>query len=82
MARLPALPAPEIAPFAQVYSPRYPGNMASTVNKDQLHDVLDEAVIVINEEDFERSRKDPRVRAFLASARELGAELEAEGVEF
>jgi hypothetical protein len=68
--------------FAQVYSPRYPGNMASTVNKDKLHDVLDQAVIVIDERDLERSRRDPRVRAFHESADQLMAELEAEGADY
>ncbi|HEY8304224.1 MAG TPA: hypothetical protein VIG42_06515 [Solirubrobacteraceae bacterium] len=56
--------------------------MATALNKEQLHDVLDRAVIVIDAEDLEHSREDPRVRAFHQSADELLAELEAEGAEY
>jgi hypothetical protein len=38
--------------------------MATALDKDKLHDVLDQAVIVIDERDLERSRNDPLVRAF------------------
>lgn len=56
--------------------------MATTVDKDKLHDVLDQAVIVIGEQELERSRRDPRVHAFHKSADELMAELEAEGADY
>jgi hypothetical protein len=56
--------------------------VASTLDKDKLHDVLDQAVVVIDAEDLERSRRDPRVRAFHESAEKLLLELEAEGVEY
>ena len=56
--------------------------MASTLDKDKLHDVLDQAVMVIDERDLERSRRDPRVRAFHESADQFLAELEAEGAEY
>lgn len=82
VACLPALPVPEIAPFAQVYSPRYPGNMASTVDKDKLHDVLEEAVIVIDAEAFERSQKDPRVKDLFKRGKALHSELDAKNANF
>ena len=56
--------------------------VASTLDKDKLHDVLDQAIVVIDAEDLERSRRDPRVRAFHDSAEQLLVELEAEGVEY
>lgn len=56
--------------------------VATTLDKDKLHDVLDRAVIVIDEQDLERSRKDPRVRAFHESSARLMAELEAEGANY
>lgn len=56
--------------------------MATTLDKDKLHDVLDEAVIVIDEDAFERAGNDPRVRAFHESADELMAELEAENANY
>ena len=56
--------------------------MATALNRDQLHEVLDRATIVIDAEDLERSRKDPRVRAFHESAEALLVELEAEGAEY
>jgi hypothetical protein len=61
---------------------RYSGPVATTLDKDKLHDVLDQAVIVIDERDLERSRKDPRVRAFHESSARLMAELEAEGANY
>lgn len=61
---------------------RYAYGVASTLDKDKLHDVLDQAVVVIDAEDLERSRRDPRVRAFHESAEKLLLELEAEGVEY
>lgn len=61
---------------------RYITSMAIALDKDKLHDVLDQAVIVIDERDLERSRRDPRVRAFHESADELLAELDAEGADY
>jgi uncharacterized protein YehS (DUF1456 family) len=61
---------------------RYAESVAISLDKDKLHDVLDQAVIVISEEELERSRRDPRVRAFHESADKLLAELEAEGADY
>lgn len=61
---------------------RYAEAVATALDKDKLHDVLDQAVIVIDEQDLERSRRDPRVRAFHESADQLLAELEAEGADY
>jgi uncharacterized protein YehS (DUF1456 family) len=61
---------------------RYADAVAIVLDKDKLHDVLDQAVIVIDEQDLERSRRDPRVRAFHESADQLLAELEAEGADY
>ena len=70
------------SPFALACNQRYPTDMASTLDKDKLHEVLDEAVIVIDAADLERSRSDPRVAAFHDSAESLLLELEAEGAEY
>jgi hypothetical protein len=56
--------------------------MASTLDKDKLHDVLDEAVIVIDAEDFEHSQKDPRVRDLFTRGQALHAELAAKNANF
>lgn len=56
--------------------------MATALDRDKLHDALDQAVIVIDEQDLERSRRDPRVRAFHESADKLMAELETEGANY
>jgi hypothetical protein len=61
---------------------RYAEIVATALDKDKLHDVLDQAVIVIDERDLERSRNDPRVRAFHESSARLMAELEAEGANY
>lgn len=61
---------------------RYAEVVATALDKDKLHDVLDQAVIVIDEQELERSRRDPRVRAFHESADELLTELEAEGADY
>jgi hypothetical protein len=61
---------------------RYAEVVATALDKDKLHDVLDQAVIVIDEQDLERSRRDPRVRAFHESADQLLAELKAEGADY
>lgn len=53
--------------------------MATALDKDKLHDVLDQAVIVIEERELERSRCDPRVHELFEQGRALVAELEAEG---
>jgi hypothetical protein len=56
--------------------------VATTLDRDKLHDVLDQAVIVIDERDLERSRRDPRVRALRESGAKLRAELQAEGANY
>jgi hypothetical protein len=61
---------------------RYAERVAIALDKDKLHDVLDQAVIVIDAEDLERSRRDPRVREFHESAQKLHAELEAEDADY
>jgi hypothetical protein len=43
---------------------RYAGSVATWHDEDEMYDVLEQAVIVIDERDLERSRRDPRVRAF------------------
>lgn len=53
--------------------------VASTLDRDRLHDALDEAVIVVDERELERSRRDPRVRARFERGRALVDELESEG---
>jgi len=58
---------------------RYAESVATTLDKDKLHDVLDQAVIVIDEQELERSRRDPRVRELFEQGRALVTELEAEG---
>jgi hypothetical protein len=58
---------------------RYAEAVATALDKDKLHDVLDEAVIVIDEQELERSRRDPRVQELFAQGRALVAELESEG---
>jgi hypothetical protein len=61
---------------------RYAEVVATVLDKDKLHDVLDQAVIVIDEQDLEHSRRDPRVRAFHESADQLLVELEVEGADY
>lgn len=61
---------------------RYASVMALALGKSKLQDTLEDAVIVIDPDDLERSRRDPRVRAFHESADELMAELEAEGADY
>jgi len=53
--------------------------VATALDKDKLHDVLDQAVIVIDERELERSRRDPRVHELFEQGRALVTELEAEG---
>ena len=53
--------------------------MAATLDRDKLHDALDQAVVVIDAEDLERSRRDPRVRELFEQGQALVTELEAEG---
>jgi hypothetical protein len=60
---------------------RYAGPVA-TRDDNEMDDVLEQALIVIDERDFERSLRDPRVRAFHESATKLHAELEAEGADY
>jgi hypothetical protein len=61
---------------------RYADGVATSLDRNKLHDVLDQAVVVIDEQDLERSRRDPRVGAFHDSADKLLAELEAEGADY
>lgn len=61
---------------------RYSDTVATSLDKDKLHDVLDQAVIVIDERDLERSRLDPRVRELYERGAKLRAELEAEGANY
>jgi hypothetical protein len=58
---------------------RYADAVAASLDEEKLHDALDEAVIVIDERELERSRNDPRVQNLFAQGRALAAELEAEG---
>jgi|HubBroStandDraft_6_1064221.scaffolds.fasta_scaffold61572_4 hypothetical protein len=61
---------------------RYHDLVATAINRDELHDALDQSVIVIDAEDLERSRRDPKVRALHESAEQLLVELESEGAEY
>jgi hypothetical protein len=56
--------------------------MASTLDKAKLHKALDEAIVVIDEQELEASRQDPRVKALFARGDALLAELDAEGASF
>jgi hypothetical protein len=56
--------------------------VATVLDRDKLHATLDQAVIVIDADALERSRRDPRARAFYESAEELLVELESEGAEY
>ncbi len=56
--------------------------VVSALDKDRLHDVLDEAVIVIDAEDFERSQKDPRIRELFNRGQALHAELDSQNANF
>jgi len=62
-------------------SARYAGPVA-TQDEDEMNNVLEQALIVIDEREFERSLRDPRVRALHESGAKLHAELEAEGAEY
>jgi len=61
---------------------RYAGSMAASHDEDEMNNVLEQALIVIDERDFERSLRDPRVRALYESGAKLHAELEAEGADY
>jgi hypothetical protein len=63
-------------------STRYAGQVAASQDDDEKNSVLAQALIVIDERDFERSLRDPRVRALHESGAKLHAELEAEGDEY
>ena len=56
----------------------YPGTVA-TLDKDTLRDALEEAVVVIDADDYDRSRHDSRVRKLFDGGEMLLAELEAKG---
>jgi hypothetical protein len=60
---------------------RYAG-LVATHDEDEMNNVLEQALIVIDERDFWRSFRDPRVRALHESGAKLHAELEAEGAEY
>ena len=68
--------------MTRAHSLRYADTVATSLDKDKLHDVLDQAVIVIDERDLERSRRDPRVRELHERGAQLRAELEAEGANY
>ena len=53
--------------------------VTTTLDKNRLSDVLVWAVVVIDEEELERSRCDPRVHELFERGGALVAELEAEG---
>jgi hypothetical protein len=61
---------------------QYAGSMATPHDEDEMNNVLEQALIVIDERDFWRSFRDPRVRALHESGAKLHAELEAEGAEY
>jgi hypothetical protein len=61
---------------------QYAGSMATPQDEDEMNNVLEQALIVIDERDFWRSFRDPRVRALHESGAKLHAELEAEGAEY
>ncbi|MGD0454015.1 MAG: hypothetical protein ABSB69_10495 [Solirubrobacteraceae bacterium] len=54
----------------------------ATRDDDEMKNVLEQALIVIDERDFERSLRDPGVRALYESGAKLHAELEAEGADY
>jgi hypothetical protein len=56
---------------------RYAGSMAVPHDEDEMDNVLEQALIVIDERDFEASLRDPRVRALHESGAKPHAELEA-----
>ncbi len=56
----------------------YSGSVA-TLDKNSLRDALEEAVVVIDADDYDRSRRDPRVRKLFEGGEQLLAELEAKG---
>jgi hypothetical protein len=62
-------------------SARYAGPVDAR-DEDEMSNVLEEALIVIDERDFERSSRDPRVHALFESGAKLHAEVEAEGADY
>jgi hypothetical protein len=48
-----------------------------TLDKDTLRDALEEAIVVIDADDYDRSRSDPRVRKLFDGGEILLAELQA-----
>jgi hypothetical protein len=56
--------------------------MASTLDRGKLQEALEDAVIVIDEQEFEESRQDPRVHALFAQGDALMAQLDAEHANF
>ncbi len=56
--------------------------MTTPQDADEVKNVLEQALIVIDELDFERSLRDPRVRALYENGAKLHAELEGEGADY
>jgi hypothetical protein len=63
-------------------STRYASPVAASQDDDEKNNVLEQALIVIDERNFWRSFRDLRVRALHESGAKLHAELEAEGAEY
>jgi hypothetical protein len=56
--------------------------MASTLDRAKLHEALDEAIVVIDQQELEASREEPRIKALFARGDALLAELDTEGASF
>lgn len=56
----------------------YAGAMASDLDRDMLTSALADAVVVIDEQELEESRSDPRVHELFARGEALHAELDGE----
>lgn len=54
--------------------------MATPQDEDEMNGVLEQALIVIDEREFERSLRDPRVRALPKSGAELHADVRSSDV--
>jgi hypothetical protein len=64
------------------HSLRQADTVVTSQDEDEMKNVLEQALIVIDERDFERSLHDPRVRALYESGAKILAELEAEGADY
>jgi hypothetical protein len=56
--------------------------VVTSQDEDEMKYVLEQALIVIDERDFERSLRDPRVHALFETGAKLLAELEAECADY